>query len=301
MELLLNMSTGAILPNLSNDNCIVNSVGDLILNISLKGLLFDIFTNARFGYSLKKLNSSYSGACIKVRRSSDNSKQDIGFVNNTLDINALHSFLNGSDGYVNTWYDQSGNGYDLSTLNPIEEPKIATLGSVILEQGNPTIEYSINSYLYNQNQQSFNQNNYLLSILLNIKTINNSNPRYIAINGTSINMQFGINSSNSFFTRHSNSTHVTIANQADYSVRNLITHYSSSSTNMIGKNSNNLSTTVGSSPTANSLLSSGVHLFKGYKLDSYFIESGNIQEFILFDSDQLSNKEAIETKIMSKY
>ena len=36
-------------------------------------------TTSRGAFSLRELSSSYSGACIRVRRSSDNTEQDIGF------------------------------------------------------------------------------------------------------------------------------------------------------------------------------------------------------------------------------
>lgn len=44
-------------------------------------------------YSLRKLRSAYSGDAIRVRRSSDNAEQDIGFVNNELDVTALTAFV----------------------------------------------------------------------------------------------------------------------------------------------------------------------------------------------------------------
>jgi len=40
-------------------------------------------------YSLRKLRSAYTGSAIRVRRSSDSTEQDIGFVNNELDTVSL--------------------------------------------------------------------------------------------------------------------------------------------------------------------------------------------------------------------
>ena len=74
-------------------------------------LLLDTYP-ATAAYSLRKLRTSYSGSCIRVRRSSDNAEQDIGFVGNDLDTASLLSFVGANNGFVTTWYDQSGNSRD---------------------------------------------------------------------------------------------------------------------------------------------------------------------------------------------
>ena len=61
----------------------------MIINPYLFGsvpLLLDTYPNAAVAYSLRKLRTAYTGAAIRVRRSSDNAEQDIGFndFNNTL-------------------------------------------------------------------------------------------------------------------------------------------------------------------------------------------------------------------------
>ncbi len=61
-------------------------------------LLLDLYPNASAAYSLRKLRNAYSGSAIKVRRSSDNAEQDIGFdVNGYLDTTALLSFVGVDD------------------------------------------------------------------------------------------------------------------------------------------------------------------------------------------------------------
>lgn len=65
-------------------------------------------------YSFRKLSSTYTGGCIRVRRSHDNAEQVIGFVNDVLDIATMEDFVTDSgaqptsDGYVTRWYEQSG-------------------------------------------------------------------------------------------------------------------------------------------------------------------------------------------------
>jgi hypothetical protein len=67
-------------------------------------------------YGLRRLSSSYTGDAILVRRSSDNTTQNIGFTaSGLLNESALLSFVGSGSGFVQTWYDQSGNGYNATT------------------------------------------------------------------------------------------------------------------------------------------------------------------------------------------
>jgi hypothetical protein len=67
-----------------------NATKTRFLNISL----LDNYTNALAAYSFRKLSTTYSGACIRVRRSSDNTEMDIPFnSNNVLDETALLNFV----------------------------------------------------------------------------------------------------------------------------------------------------------------------------------------------------------------
>ena len=117
---------------------------------SFTGLL-DTYTGAAAAYSLRKLRSGYSGSAIKVRRSSDNTEQDIGFVDNELDTTSLASFCSGTNGFVTTWYDQSGNGNDAEQTTAANQPKIYDSSSgVIEENGKPTLKFDgTNDFLSN--------------------------------------------------------------------------------------------------------------------------------------------------------
>lgn len=56
--------------------------------------LLDTYSGAAAAYSLRKLRTAYTGNAIRVRRSSDNTSQDIGFnADGTLDTTAMLSFV----------------------------------------------------------------------------------------------------------------------------------------------------------------------------------------------------------------
>ena len=88
------------------------------------------FPGAPIGlYSLRKVGSGYAGQCLRVQRSSDNTRQDIGFdANGNVNMSAITAFCAGSQAFVFTWYDQSGNARDLIYGNGAL-PQINMIGS----------------------------------------------------------------------------------------------------------------------------------------------------------------------------
>lgn len=103
-------------------------------------------TPATAAYSLRKLSSTYSGSAVQVRRSSDNSTQDIGFTSGgDLDITALNTFVGSNNGYVSIWYDQSGNGYNALSS---ESPLIVNAGTLNTSNGLPSILINGNKISY---------------------------------------------------------------------------------------------------------------------------------------------------------
>jgi hypothetical protein len=81
------------------------------------------------GFSYYKLLSSYSGNCVKVRRSSDNTEQDFGFKNGYIDSNAIATFCGAGSGYVTTWYNQYVTGNNLTQTSNDIQPRIVNDGT----------------------------------------------------------------------------------------------------------------------------------------------------------------------------
>jgi len=105
---------------------------------SASPLIFDTYAG-QAGYSLRKLRTAYSGSAIRVRRSSDNTEQDIGFTGSALDTTALASFCSGTSGYITTWYDQSGNGYNITQATGASQPRIVSGGTIDIQGGKPAL------------------------------------------------------------------------------------------------------------------------------------------------------------------
>ena len=103
--------------------------------------LLDTYSGAAAAYSVRRLSSSYSGSALRVRRSSDNTEQDIGFVGENLDTASMESFVGVNNGFVVTWYDQSGNGIDFTQSSAANQPQIVSSGSVITDGGLAAVSF----------------------------------------------------------------------------------------------------------------------------------------------------------------
>jgi len=103
-------------------------------------LLLDEYPNAAAAYSLRELSTAFVGqSVVRVRRSSDNTEQD--FTATEITDGTLTTFTGANDGFVTTWYDQSGNGKNLSTATATEQPKIVSNGVLNLDNGKPYLQY----------------------------------------------------------------------------------------------------------------------------------------------------------------
>lgn len=112
---------------------------------SVQQLLLDKYPNANLALSLRKIKSNYSGACIRVRRSSDNTEQDISFNGNNLNTTALLNFVGGGDGFVSVWYDQSGKGYNFTQSTIAKQPRVVNAGTLVLQNNKPSLRFLSNS------------------------------------------------------------------------------------------------------------------------------------------------------------
>lgn len=107
---------------------------------SSSGLILDGLNSAA-AYSLRKLRNAYSGAAINVR-SSGGATQDIGFTaSGELNTAALLAFVGTGNGFVTTWYDQSGNGRNATQTTASLQPQIVNNGAIETHQGKPTLYF----------------------------------------------------------------------------------------------------------------------------------------------------------------
>jgi hypothetical protein len=109
------------------------------VNLNTATYLLDTYGGAAAAYSLRKLKSDYTGPAIRVRRSSDNTSQDIGFNSNgNLDTNALLNFIGGfnvlqySENFENAYWSKTGVSV---TTDQVVAPDGTTTADLITETG----------------------------------------------------------------------------------------------------------------------------------------------------------------------
>jgi hypothetical protein len=118
---------------------------------NVEPLILDSYPNAAAAYSVRLLRTLYTGNAIRVRRSSDNTEQDIGFSGENLDTLSLTSFCSGTNGFVTTWYDQSGNGRNATQTTAVNQPQIVQNGSIIFFNQKPTLQFNGSNFYRSSN------------------------------------------------------------------------------------------------------------------------------------------------------
>ena len=87
---------------------------------STANALLDQFPGAAVAYSLRNLVGTSNPNVVRVRRSSDNTEQD--FTAAQVINGTLTTFCGAGNGFVRTWYDQSGNGYHAQQATTANQP-----------------------------------------------------------------------------------------------------------------------------------------------------------------------------------
>ena len=250
--------------------------------------LLDTYTGAAAAYSLRRLAGTYTGAAIRVRRDSDDAEQDIGFDSNgDLDTTALATFCSGTDGFVKVWYDQAGSN-DAEQTTTGSQPKIydSSTGVVI------------------------NANSLRPSLLfLTSRLISTT----LSVNG-SLSV-FGVGESNSIFRdtifdsfESTSTAELRIQSPMKYLIGdgNLVpqvdTHYLFSAVQISGVSftgyyNGNLDLTTSTTTAELDGISIGVMRGNPNPLSGTTYMNGYIDEIVIYDSDQSSNRTGIETNI----
>lgn len=146
-------------------------------------LLLDLYPNAKQAVSFYKLRSTYSGNCIRIRRN-DNTEQDFGFVNDYLDTSSIITFLGAQNGYLKTWYDQSGNGIDISETTGANQPLIYNGTTFVqLYSGKVSVPFSTGANK-GMSFTAYNLSNHSIFQTVNVKAVTGYSGTFMTIPAT---------------------------------------------------------------------------------------------------------------------
>lgn len=283
-----------LLITLHSEGQIINASQPYRPQVASCSYLLDQYSGAAAAYSLRKLDCDYTGYAIRVRRSSDNSEQDIGFTSSgDLDTASLKTFVGtgGTNfGYVVTWYDQSGNGRHGAQTTTTRQPKIISGGIVVREGSKPSIYYEgPDRYLTVTLESNLSQPN---SFFIVGKTNGDNNLHFIDGVGTS----------------PANRNVVGVYGGYVIYAGNLLTYGSSLTTFCLytaifdGTSSkiqrNGISPVTGNAGTQDL---ASFNIGKGVGVDYANGIIGYISEIIIYNSNQNSNLSSIESVINSYY
>lgn len=282
-------------------------------NFGFVGLL-DTYPNAAAAYSVRKLRLQYTGSAIRVRRSSDNTEQDIGFdINGNLNTTALTSFCGSGNGFVTTWYDQSGNARNVTQSTAASQPQIVSSGSVITQNTKPCIEFDGNDWFSNSTNgvlQLDQRTHFVVAkenTSVNFAGIISYSPSsgddFANNNGGNLDLGNGGTFGNTNIDLPGAVNNVFLSGTKPMPYR-LISYYSNSTTIYLQANNGTFQSKA-HQYTANAFQSGKIHIgvrFLSGAVDIAYSMKGLIQEIVMYNgSGQNSNISTINSNINSYY
>ncbi len=278
--------------------------------------LLNTYSGAAVAYSLRKLNSSYSGSAIRVRRSNDSATQDIGFdASGNLDTTALTSFVGAGNGFVTTWYDQSGNGKHVTQTTATSQPQIVSSGTIYTKNGKPSIFWdnaTSNKIMVSSTSVSLTELT-IASVIFPIKKGNYDKVFNIGLDLTNTGINYSLfaavtgsdwvtNDCLIFGTGYFPNQPPRIVTNGQLHPNNIMTHtfatLSTSNTKAFFNNNEISSYRVQLNGTVN--VGDGiVRLGNGSSLSQQF--GGYMQELILFSTNKISDRSGISSNQNSYY
>jgi hypothetical protein len=225
---------------------------------------------------------------VRVRRESDNTEKD--FSGSQIESGEMANWVGaGNDGYVQTWYDQSGNGNDAVQTTASRQPKIVEGGTLQKDsRNNPAIVFDdvddnmdLTSDLATGGAYSaiayheFNAPSMILKGNLNVPRIRLTSITNYSIGSYSPTV-------NQDFTVASTLGLVSVLKDASHNAR----VYANGTESSSGQQN------VGSGSSPFQML--GTEVNDG-------AANGKLVEVIYYESDQSANRPAIETNIANQY
>ena len=130
--------------------------------------------DAEVAYSLRAVNPDYTGAIVLIRRSSDNAEKAFyKDADNLLSLSSedgasvsLSTWIGSDNGFVKTWYDQSGNSKNPTQGTAGNQPRLVELGNLELSGGKVAVRF-------------VKANNQRLTILDTTANINNMSSYFV--------------------------------------------------------------------------------------------------------------------------
>jgi len=250
--------------------------------------LLDQFPGAAAAYSLRNLVGTSNPAVVRVRRDSDNAEQD--FTAAEVSDGTLAAWVGaGNNGFVRTWYDQSGNGRHAQQPTTGSQPMLVQNGVVLIKDGDPNIKFTDSQRFLDI---SISYADYGLFAVYEPITLFTDFDVFFSsggVSGAGVRPTLKLYDANGNFNANASNNTVALGERLLFT--SIVT---ASSGGNLYKNNSLISTQAGA-PASRSVI------VIGDRGDTISGDSHSISELIFYTTDQFTNRAVIEANINAHY
>lgn len=291
--------------------------------------ILDLYPSAHHAFSLRKLKDSYTGFCLRVRRTNLtpntlSTTVDVSFNSlNTIGLDSAITYVSGAattainlgqfcasvvqgytnpdgvnnnqDIFISTWFDQSGNGKNVTSTTTTQQPRIVFEGNLETKDGKVAIRFirtsSTRLTLVDTSMNINNLSQYIVTSLVNTAVLTN----FSAFRSSSIPWWLPVSSAGTTFINYNAGTTPTgFLCQTNDTVNRLYSMVADSTTVNAYKNQINVGTKA-------SISSLSQYIALGWSGNTAAVNplDGYIQESITWQNQ--SNVSPIQSNIITYY
>ncbi len=250
-------------------------------------------------YSLRKLVTSYSGPLVRIRRT-DGGEADVypdagnGFslsspvtiISGGSQATVLNDFITGTNAYVETWYDQTGN-VNVTQSTQANQPQIVSSGSVITNgaTNRPAVSFNGTSDTLNSASSAVFLQPITVTSVSSVTNQTTGTSRMFSLGSSGANILYQAGSSGGMYA---GSFLASTVQSLPYATEQASMVFNTTASQMYVDG-----TSIGSGTTGSNYASGGIYLGSSLGAGPYF--NGTISEFIIYNTALGStNRQSVE-------
>jgi hypothetical protein len=258
--------------------------------------LLDQYGGAAAAYSLRNLSIYNTSPVVRVRRSSG-SPDEADFTATEVANGSLATWVGaGNNGFVRTWYDQSGNNRHATQTTTANQPQIVSSGALVQTNSKPALDFDGTSQRFDIPTIAFNMN----ALSVNIVSKADASTSQLGFASPDNNRLYvPFLSSGSYYVGYAGTFSTFSFGSSSITSQYLVQFNAGGSTANAWRNA--IASTAVSS---NSAVEGGSNISLGsYKkgATSANFWDGTIQEVLFYTSDQTSSQSGVASNINAHY